>query len=505
MGKRDVNNLGQYFTLKKVARFMNSFIENNLTYHSSILDPCIGKNIFFQELKNNNYSITGLEIDESLITQDIRNFYKNNCGNLIIGDFIKHNFLNKFDAIIMNPPYIRQEKISFETKRELTNISNSIDVKISRKSNFYIYFILKALSLLKHNGTLVVITYDSWLYSSFGKTFRKYITDNYELKRIIHFKNNAFLNIDIGATIIIIKNVKKGSDFLYLSLQNPDELDIVDNEKLYIKLSYSDLLRFNDHLINSEKIIFDKKYFKKIADYSNKMPWRGAESPANKYFLFKADSLNGLTKIVKYGSINTYFVTERNNIFALNTPKNISDIKIAKYLDDIRKIILSNRTSTTLKKRVLNDPYWYRFQIKRGGNIIFNYYFRENIKFLFNKMRLPTMGNFYNLEIKDNIFPLIALFNSALTKYSFIRFSKNQGRGLRKIQLNEFNEVPIIKLELFTKKEVRLLHSLGKELSRALENPDQIINNINKVVLFRYSKISGQNLRLINKIILNIG
>ncbi len=503
MGKKDVNNLGQYFTVDKVAQFMDSFIENNVVRGGLILDPCIGKNIFFQELKNNNYLLTGLEIDENLITQDIKNFYKKYDGKLMIGNYITHEFQNKFDAVVLNPPYTRQEKISAETKKQLIKISTGLGLKISQKSNLYIYFILKSLSLLKNEGLLVAIAYDSWLYSSFGEPFRKFITENYELQRIVHFKNQAFVGVDIGATILIIKNNKKGKDFSYITLQNPDELDKAKHETSFTKLSYLDLVKFDDYVIKNEKIVFNPEHFKKLSDYSEATPWRGAESPVNKYFLFKTNAMSGLSQVIKYGSTRSYFVDSQNTVFALSAPKHVSKIKVNEYLENLKKKILHDQGLVALKKRVLSNPYWYKFQLRNGGSVIFNYYFRENVKFFFNNKRLPTMGNFYNLEINNNIFPTFAILNSALTRHAIKRFSKNQGRGLKKIQLNQFNEVPIIRLELFTAKEIERLQTLGQQLCQALGNIDQIIDNINRIVLSRYSKVAKQDINLLNRIIVD--
>lgn len=502
MSKNDINNLGQYFTTKEVAKLMCSFIEKRVLPGGSILDPCIGKNIFFQTIKDNNYSLTGLEIDNTLMTKDIEKFYKQDRRTLLIEDFIAYNFDTKFDAIIMNPPYIRQEKISTEQKRNLYKISDTLGFKLSGKANLYIYFILKSLKLLKPNGLLVVITYDSWLYSSFGASFKKYLISNYDLQEIIHFKNWAFSNVDVGATIMIIKNTNRANSCNYLALKTPDDLSLIKNKAPYTKLSYSDLITFNDHLISKERINFDEKYFKKIKSYSVETPWRGVASPINKYFIFKTESMDGLSRAIKFTSIHNYQVTNENLVFVLSAPRTILNMGIANYIDNIKKIILMDKNLISIKNKIINNTYWYKFSLKDGGDIIFNYCFRNNIKFLFNTNRLPTMGNFYNLRINNNIYPLFAILNSSLTKYAFMGFAKNQGNGLKKIQLNKFNEVPILKLELFTEEEIVILSYLGKELSKASKDTNNIISKINELVLSRYSKASKQKLEFLNRVII---
>jgi methylase of polypeptide subunit release factors len=68
----------------------------------------------------------------------------------------------KFDMIIMNPPYVRQEKINglINSKQILKAHFADHGFKIPEKSNLYVYFFLKTLGHLKDQGVLVAITYD---------------------------------------------------------------------------------------------------------------------------------------------------------------------------------------------------------------------------------------------------------------------------------------------------------------------------------------------------------
>src|SRR3989338_2518294 len=74
---KNKKELGQVFTSPNVARLMIDILRQDLSPHSKVLDPCIGKNIFFNEYvnkKNHNTKLIKLEINRSLITEKERNF-----------------------------------------------------------------------------------------------------------------------------------------------------------------------------------------------------------------------------------------------------------------------------------------------------------------------------------------------------------------------------------------------------------------------------------------------
>ena len=107
-------NLGQVFTSAMLAKFMISLLRDTVKQNSSILDPCIGPNTFFKAMSENfsNCNLKGIEIDINLITEEIKKFYESPNRTLINGSFFDLPFSEKFDLIIQNPPYVRQELLA---------------------------------------------------------------------------------------------------------------------------------------------------------------------------------------------------------------------------------------------------------------------------------------------------------------------------------------------------------------------------------------------------------
>jgi len=483
MGMTDLNNLGQYFTPANIAEYMANEVMSAKPSLGGVLDPCIGENIFFSFLDDNIIDLQGVEIDETLINSETNTFFNKPNRNLIIGDFIDQKFDRQFDAVIMNPPYTRQEMISADLKQRLQSIKKEVGIELSAKANLYVYFLLKGLLLLKDKGLLVAITYDSWLYSSFGANLKEYLTSAHNLKEIIHFKNHAFDGVDVGATIIIIEKGSSTSTTKYSEYESANTFSSSSIVQESTDLNSEGLLNFNDYTFSNSEINLQSSIFVPLENISERLPWRGTSSPANKYFLFQSNNEN-FTPILKKTPQDTYSMTEKDAVYAfsVNPENNLPDNH--SRLEQIKQTLLEYG-SEALKQKITKDPYWFKFPIKPGGEILFNYYFRDNIRFILNEKNIATMGNYYNISCSSAIYETFAILNSSLTRYALLRNSKNQGKGLKKIQLYKFNKIPVLPLEKFTNEELEMLKKLGNLLAKN----ENVINDINDLVINRYCQL----------------
>ena len=76
--------------------------------------------------------------------------------------------------------------------------------------------------------------------------------------------------------------------------------------------------------------------------------------------------------------------------FAVSPDNNKPEIR--ERLEQIKQELLETG-SDSLKQKIKNDLYWYKFPLKPGGEILFNYYFRDNLRFILNEDNVATMGN----------------------------------------------------------------------------------------------------------------
>lgn len=148
-------NLGQVYTKRIIADYMVNLF--TIADGARVLDPCFGGGVFVESLlANTNHNVLGVEIDkdsfDKFTNPDSARCQLFNC------DFF--DIEEEFDGIIMNPPYVRQEEIDAMaelgvTKQKLQSACGLMT--ISTKANLYMYFILRAILLLKDEGELIAI------------------------------------------------------------------------------------------------------------------------------------------------------------------------------------------------------------------------------------------------------------------------------------------------------------------------------------------------------------
>lgn len=497
-------NLGQVFTSPILAKFMISLLRNYINPKSSILDPCIGPNTFFNALPEDlaNCNLTGIEIDKNLINEETTNFYNDSKRSLIQGSFFDLLDTEKFDLIILNPPYVRQELLAdgANSKRNIKNESFSSFSVIPSQSNLYIYFLLKSILHLNENGVMVAVIYDSWLYSSFGTFLKESFLKLGHLDSIYHFKKSAFDNIEVGATVIKFvktKNNKKSTS--YYSLNDLSDLKSYNgiNDRPH-NLNPKELLT---HSFNNASVIDFKPTFFKTLNSTVSLPiQRGTSAIVNNQFIFSERKYPELKPIIKdVSKIKTYNVTEENAfILALNG--SISD-STKEYIDFVKIKILDTPSNKykAVKRDIQTNKYWYKIKLKSCGNFIFNYYLRNNIDFIYNPNKYLSSDNFYSVNIAHSELAYLSILNSSFTRLNILNNSRSQGNGLRKIQLYEFKEIKIIDVKKLSSQSIKELERLSKFLmfaNRYDNEQKDTIEKIDTILLNEYNEYNDTSITI---------
>jgi type I restriction-modification system DNA methylase subunit len=87
-----------------------------------------------------------------------------------------------FDAVIGNPPYVRQELLGSDAKAYFQRTYETYN----GSADLYVYFIEKAEQLLKSEGKFAYIVANKWMRANYGKPIRKWLTEKH-IDQIIDF------------------------------------------------------------------------------------------------------------------------------------------------------------------------------------------------------------------------------------------------------------------------------------------------------------------------------
>lgn len=160
---RDVAQLGQVFTPPNVVEFMLNLCQNK----GRTLEPSVGNGAFFGPLRVLNADCLGIEIDPRVAPEGAQ-----------IGDFFDLELSEQFDTIIGNPPYVRFQDVTVDTRKKLK--SELFDAR----SNLFLFFIEKCIRHLKPKGELIFIVPREFIKLTAAKKLNAWL---YEQGSITHF------------------------------------------------------------------------------------------------------------------------------------------------------------------------------------------------------------------------------------------------------------------------------------------------------------------------------
>ena len=155
-----------------------------------------------------------------------------------------------FDIVIANPPYVdhqniiqqnlTQEIIDDMDSSKVKSLKSSyktdlqeyvqmeFDIKPYKSSDLYLYFFFKSIDILREQGTLMFITSNTWLDTSYGKRLQQGLLELTDLKYIIdNREKRSFENADINTVITVANKIKDrylNDDIQFAAFRKPYEL-----------------------------------------------------------------------------------------------------------------------------------------------------------------------------------------------------------------------------------------------------------------------------------------
>ena len=441
-------NLGQVFTNSIVAKYMASLF--NLDKNDSILDPCFGDGAFLKACMYQGYNnISGYELDEKLFNE-VRTIYP--TLNLFNKDFLSINSDLKFDGVIMNPPYIRQEKIDglkqYGVTKEILR-KNRIYETLPKTANLYMYFILKAIELLKNNGQLVVIFPSSWLKTRSGKGFEKTLYSQCTMKQQIHVSGEVFEKEALVDVVIL--HLLKGKtsvvpQFRNLEIRSGELIDKkllpVEKNDLNFSTGFSKYAQVRRGLTTGFNAMFINPGFKENVSKEKLVPI--ISSP----------------KSIKGFSTET---AEVDMLLSLSIDDKLND-EVNDYLTNWKESILEESSPKTLYEKIQQGSPWYTIKPIDSKGILFSYFVRNDMKFIDNEKGTLVRDNFYVIYPKIDKTLLFGLLNNYYTYFQLEKSGKKYGAGLLKLQRYDIEDLIFPDISLISQHDKEEICKLSEKL-----------------------------------------
>ena len=176
-------------------RSLNGITEDSPATHEQLLDEIFGVDIgtFPAQLSTINLAVRHLSDQGNYPRVARASFFDAQAGIPmydipLTGDSKRSIALNEIDAVIGNPPYIRQEAISSGDKAnyaELFRVEWPAQRPLSGRSDLYAYFFAHAGHLLKPGGFLGFVTSIGWLDTDYGFRLQELFLSNFRIVAVI--------------------------------------------------------------------------------------------------------------------------------------------------------------------------------------------------------------------------------------------------------------------------------------------------------------------------------
>jgi adenine-specific DNA methylase len=228
-------------------------------------------NFNFEDALSNIYLC---ELDNDILSElraNINSFLKNlklniTLENIFHGDFLQLNWNERFNIIIGNPPYVRNENIPEESKQFYQKYYSTF----THRSDLYVPFYEKALKLLETNGILSYVCSNRWLKNQYGQNLRELIANQYHVKSIIDLEKADIFDEEVLGypAITIISNSQKESTSPYSEVFDLDsfiEFEQTNENSISLNLNSSNWFSFTYRGESHEK------YLSKIEDQKFKI------------------------------------------------------------------------------------------------------------------------------------------------------------------------------------------------------------------------------------------
>ncbi|MFX0204367.1 MAG: Eco57I restriction-modification methylase domain-containing protein [Candidatus Hodarchaeota archaeon] len=438
-----------------------------------------------------------------------------------------------FDAVVGNPPYVRQEGIG-DWKPAFKTLYSHI---YSGVVDIYAFFIFRGFSLLSQNGNFSYIVANKWILANYGKALRNWLKSQH-IEEIIDFGDLPIFDEATTYTCILRISKKERSKSFRNTL-----VKTINYENLNEYVS-SNKFDINQENLNDEGWVLsnhgDEAILNKIkskgiplGDYIGEKIYRGVLTGLNDAFVINEKTREDLIKedskcsdiimpfligkdIKRYIKPKTkrYLIFSRHGINIDNYPA------IKKHLSKFKKRLVpkpSNWKGDKWEGRKPGRYKWYEIQ-----DTIAYYEEFEKPKIIYpNICKQPEFtfdpnGNYTNQKcfiIASDDKYLLGILNSKLNKYLFYKYLPKLRGGFFEPSYVIFKNFPIKKLDMnvISEKEFHFnftaLIDKMINLSNSVSLNDKKVNEIHKIdeaindLVYKLYDLSPEEINLIEKII----
>jgi len=428
-----------------------------------------------------------------------------------------------FDAVIANPPYIRQELLSKKEKLKVEYLvedeyKNKLFVGVppkkvkgaiilDKQSDIYIYFYIHGLKFLKNGKRLGFISSNKWLEVAYGEPFQQFLLDHTKLLYVIEFDRAVFPDAEVNTAVTIVeksegqKNIQLRSQnkikFVHVNRAIPmaqlisriENEDKAEDEDLKIATVEQDKIQLGkwNVFLRAPPVYFEivsNPLLKPLGEISKIV--RGYTTGYDPYFILNEEkvkewkiedrylepcappgkALKGF--IVRPRDIRQYFLMVHERKSELQGTNVLDYIKFGEKLDAEPSKRRKKSVRLPQVETIKNREPWYSLPELKVPSILFPMWFRYKYRPLLNDANTHANDFYYYITVdKSDKEVFAALLYSTLTQF-LLELTGRQYSGMLHTKVYELKKLPILDPKELDESQKKKLKELLLELNDAM-------------------------------------
>jgi adenine-specific DNA-methyltransferase len=201
----DARRHGIYYTPSHLANFLVTPLLNRKAL--SVFDPAYGEGSLLLAAENvaNGDSatrqLTLFGCDRAPVNGLLRHLPSSNLMEI---DFFDYSSEDKFDVIVMNPPFVRHHLIDREKRKKYQRIIAGI-CPIKWSSDLWAFFLIKSCLHLNTGGKVGAILPWSFLQAEYAQDIRLWLADNFEEIQLLALSAEYFNDAQERVVLLWLK------------------------------------------------------------------------------------------------------------------------------------------------------------------------------------------------------------------------------------------------------------------------------------------------------------
>ncbi len=455
---------GQFFTPEPVAHLLARWVAEH-PGPNKVLDPAAGTGALLRAIKDYcpNSNFTGYDIDSRILGW-ARKEHSNT--DLRCADFLTHDWEERYDGIIANPPYLKFH--DYDNLPLIRHVEERAGVKLTGFTNLYALFIIKALHQLRPEGRAAFIVPSEFLNSDYGVAVKKYLLDSGMLRHVVvvHFEEAVFADALTTACILLFGPANGASNGVTFSnLTTIDALEAWTPDAAPQPLPLSALnpaQKWRRHYAEDMASSAAAQYGPLVPFATVGKVSRGIATGANDYFVFTRSKARqwGLDIaaslkpcISRATDVPGSFFTDADfsRLVAADRPVYLLDTGAAPDAAANLYLAEGERQGIPAKHLPASRKPWHRPERRPPAPIWVTVFNRGGLRFVRNDTQTLNLTTFHcvylNLFWQDRIDLVMAYLLTDVAREIFADNRREYGNGLEKFEPNDLNGAMMLDLE----------------------------------------------------------